>query len=131
MSDAVRVGRIILISAFTISGFAHLFTSEVFLPLMPPVFPEPLNWIYVSGGMELIAALLLAMKIQGGPSLAFITLLAVWPGNWWMAIEFTSSDDPLAAAIAWLRLPLQLPLIYFALKSPVEVYFKPPRATAS
>jgi Predicted membrane protein len=135
MSSAVKVGRVILIFAFTLSGFAHLFTPEVFLPLMPPIFPEPMNWIYISGAMELIAALLLALKIQGGPTLAFVTLLAVWPGNWWMAIEFTQSGDVAGAVFAWARLPLQLFLFYFALKSPVEVYFKVPkkqqRVTAS
>ena len=131
MSDAVKVGRVILIVAFTVSGFAHLFAADLFLPLMPPIFPEPLNWIYVSGAMELLAALLLAMKIQGGPLLAFVTLLAVWPGNWWMAIEATAGDDLVATIIAWARLPLQLPLLYFAWKSPVEVYFKTPKATAS
>ncbi|MDR9444444.1 MAG: hypothetical protein RI530_05830 [Microbacteriaceae bacterium] len=121
MNNAVRVGRVILIFAFTLSGFAHLFVAEMFLPLMPPVFPEPLNWIYVSGAMELIAALLLALKIQGGPTLAFITLLAVWPGNWWMAIEATADGDALLATISWIRVPLQLPLFVFALRSPVEV----------
>lgn len=131
MTNAVKVGRVILIFAFTFSGFAHLFAAEMFLPLMPPIFPEPLNWIYVSGAMELIAALLLALKIQGGPSLAFITLLAVWPGNWWMAIEATAEGDIGAIVFTYLRLPLQIPLFYFALKSPVEVYFKTPKRAAS
>ena len=131
MTNAVRVGRVILIFAFTLSGFAHLFAAEMFLPLMPPIFPEPLNWIYVSGAMELIAALLLALKIQGGPTLAFITLLAVWPGNWWMAIEATADGDIATIIFTYLRLPLQIPLFYFALKSPVEVYFKTPKRAAS
>lgn len=131
MNNAVKVGRVILIVAFTLSGFAHLFAADMFLPLMPPIFPEPLNWIYVSGAMELIAALLLALKIQGGPTLAFITLLAVWPGNWWMAIEATADGDIATMIFTYLRLPLQIPLFYFALKSPVEVYFKTPRRVAS
>ncbi|HEY7796335.1 MAG TPA: hypothetical protein VIB61_00995 [Microbacteriaceae bacterium] len=131
MTNAVKVGRVILIVAFTFSGFAHLFAADMFLPLMPPVFPEPLNWIYVSGAMELVAALLLALKIQGGPTLAFITLLAVWPGNWWMAIEATADGDIAEIIFTYLRLPLQIPLFYFALKSPVEVYFKTPKRVAS
>jgi len=131
MNNAVKVGRVILIVAFTLSGFAHLFAAEMFLPLMPPVFSEPLNWIYISGAMELIAALLLTLKIQGGPTLAFVTLLAVWPGNWWMAIEATAGGDITTIVISYLRLPLQIPLFYFALKSPVEVYFKTPARTAS
>lgn len=131
MSNSVKVGRVILIFAFTFSGFAHLFAAEGFLPLMPPIFPEPLNWIYVSGAMELVAALLLAMKIQGGPTLAFVTLLAVWPGNWWMAIEATASEDIVMIVISYLRLPLQIPLMYFALKSPVGVYFKTVNRAAS
>jgi uncharacterized membrane protein len=131
MSNAVKVGRVILIFAFTLSGFAHLFVADMFLPLMPPVFPEPVNWIYVSGAMELVAALLLSLKIQGGPTLAFITLLAVWPGNWWMAIEATADEDIAAIVFSYLRLPLQIPLFYFALKCPVEVYFKTPKRVAS
>jgi hypothetical protein len=64
---------------------------------------------------------LLAMKIQGGPTLAFVTLLVVWPGNWWMAIEATSAGDVGLAIASWIRVPLQLPLFVFALRSPVEV----------
>ena len=131
MTNAVKVGRVILIVAFTLSGFAHLFAADMFLPLMPPIFPDPLNWIYVSGAMELVAALLLALKIQGGPTLAFVTLLAVWPGNWWMAIEATADGDIAEIIFTYLRLPLQIPLFYFALKSPVEVYFKTPKRVAS
>ncbi len=131
MTNAVKVGRAILIVAFTVSGFAHLFAADMFLPLMPPLFPEPLNLIYISGAMELVAALLLVLKIQGGPTLAFMTLLAVWPGNWWMAVEATAEGDIAAIVFSYLRLPLQLPLFYFALKSPVEVYFKTPKRVAS
>jgi uncharacterized membrane protein len=44
-------------------------------------------------------------------------LLAVWPANIWFAFDSLGSSDPWLIVAAWLRLPLQLPLIYFAVKS--------------
>jgi hypothetical protein len=43
-------------------------------------------------------------------------LLAVWPANIWYAFDVSSQGLNWQTAIAWLRLPLQIPLIYAAIR---------------
>ena len=86
---------------------------------MPPWLPEPMLLIYLSGIAELAAALGLVLKQRWAPLLTALTLLAVWPANWWFAFESLDGDLLLAVA-AWVRLPLQIPLIIWALRSPVQ-----------
>ncbi|MEP6625948.1 MAG: hypothetical protein ABJC79_15985 [Acidimicrobiia bacterium] len=53
----------------------------------------------------------------GGASLA--TILAVWPANWQVALDGGMPDakPPMdSAAVSWARLPLQLPMLWGALK---------------
>ena len=114
------VGTKFLIAIFFISGSFHLITPEVFLPLMPPVLPEPILLIYLSGIAELVCAVGLAMRLFWAPWATVAVLLAVWPGNWWFAIDSISSRELWVSVLAWLRLPLQIPLFYFALKSPIK-----------
>jgi uncharacterized membrane protein len=49
-------------------------------------------------------------------------LVAVWPGNVTMAVAWQGSDKISAQmkAVAWARLPLQLPLIRWAWRSPTS-----------
>lgn len=75
--------------------------------------------IYLSGVAELAAALGLLLKLRWAPIFTALTLVAVWPANWWFAFDSLGGDLGLAVA-AWLRLPLQIPLIVRALRSPVK-----------
>lgn len=74
------------------------------------------TWTYVSGACELTSAALLARertrRIGGWAAAA--TIVGVYPANVQMAI-----DNPPRTALgvgSWLRLPLQLPMIAWALK---------------
>lgn len=87
--------------------------------LMPPWLPEPILLIYLSGIAELIAAIGLLLRQRWAPIFTVLVLFAVWPANWWFAIDALSSNPDIALA-AWLRLPLQIPLIWWALRSPVK-----------
>lgn len=113
------IGSWIVVILFTLSGVLHLVNPEAFLWLMPPWLPEPTLLIYLSGVAELLAAAGLLLKQRWAPIFTVLVLLAVWPANWWFAIDVLSSNPDLALA-AWLRLPLQLPLLWFAYKSPVK-----------
>jgi uncharacterized membrane protein len=115
-----QVGSKVVIGAFLISGTLHLITPTQFLPLLPDWTPYPLALVYISGIAELVAAIGLIAKLRWAPVFTALVLLAVWPANWWAAIEATSNGEIAIAVIAWLRLPLQLLLIYWALKSPVR-----------
>ena len=90
-----------------------------FLWLMPPWLPEPVLLILLSGIAELAAALGLVLKQRWAPIFTALTLIGVWIANWWFAFESLGGDMTLAV-VAWLRLPLQIPLIIWALRSPVR-----------
>jgi uncharacterized membrane protein len=102
------------------SGTFHLIAPAQFMPLLPDWTPCPLALVYLSGIAELLAAIGLIAKLRWAPIFTSLVLLAVWPANWWVAIEATNNAEIATAVVAWLRLPLQLPLIYWALKSPVR-----------
>ena len=103
-----------------VSGTLHLIAPAQFLPLLPDWTPYPLALVYISGIAELVAAIGLIAKLRWAPIFTTLVLLAVWPANWWAAIEAANNGETAIAVIAWLRLPLQLLLIYWALKSPVK-----------
>jgi uncharacterized membrane protein len=104
---------------FLTSGVLHLVNPSAFVWLMPPWLPLQTELIVISGVMELAAAIGLIFKQRWAPILTILTLLAVWPANWWFAIDSLTAN-PDIALIAWLRLPLQLPLLWFAWKAPVS-----------
>ncbi len=115
-----QVGSKVVIGAFLVSGTFHSIAPAQFMPLLPDWTPYPLVLVYLSGIAELLAAIGLIAKLRWAPIFTGLVLLAVWPANWWVAIEATNNAEIATAVIAWLRLPLQLPLIYWALKSPVK-----------
>lgn len=113
------IGSWVIVVIFTLSGVLHLVNPAGFLWLMPPWLPEPILLVYLSGIAELAAAAGLLLKLRWAPIFTALTLIAIWPANWWFAIDSLSGDPGLAIA-AWLRLPLQIPLIIWALRSPVK-----------
>ena len=112
------IGSWIVIAAFTASGILHLVNPSAFLFLLPEWTPEPMLLIYLSGVAELASALGLLLRKNWGRYLTIATLLAIWPANWWFAID-ALSGDPMLAVVAWLRLPLQIPLVVWAWRNPV------------
>lgn len=85
---------------------------------MPPWLAFQTELIIVSGIAELVAVVGLLLKLRWAPVFTALVLLGVWPANWWFAIDSLGSGDVWLAVAAWLRLPLQIPLIIWALKSP-------------
>ena len=110
----------ILIFAFLVSGVSHLVAPELFLGIMPPILPEPKLLVYLSGIAEIVCAVGLLLRNRFAPVATALVLLAVWPANWWFAIDALDSNDFWLILVAWIRLPLQIPLIWIALKSPIK-----------
>ncbi len=74
-------------------------------------------WTYVSGAAELgVAAAVAAPRTRGvGAALAALLFVAVYPANIQMAVDW--ADRPLLQRLlAFGRLPLQIPLIWLALR---------------
>ena len=109
----------VLAAIFGVSGIGHLLRPGAYDALIPPFLPAPGAIIAISGVAELICAVgLLRRDRWAGPTSAAL-LVAVFPGNVWFALATTStaaSAGPLVVA-SWLRLPVQLPLIWAALQS--------------
>ncbi|MEY2698091.1 MAG: hypothetical protein RL720_47 [Actinomycetota bacterium] len=117
-----RIGSWIVIALFAASGVLHLVTPGGFLWLMPPELSETTNLvlIYASGVVELLCALGLLQRWPWAPMLTVLTLLAVWPANIWYAFDQLGSDNTALVIASWVRLPLQIPLLWWAWKSPVK-----------
>ncbi len=111
-----RWARLGLAAIFTASGTLHLVRPELYLPLLPDILPAHHALIVISGAAELAcAAGLIAHTRWAGPA-SVALLLAILPGNIHFAL--VTAADPQAPAWlvvgAWLRVPLQLPLIWAA-----------------
>jgi uncharacterized membrane protein len=102
-----------------ISGLIHLGKPEVYEPIMPKLVPAHREVIFASGVAEILcAAGLLVTRLRkpaGWASAAL--LLAVYPANLKMAGDAAQTDSTRFKAIAWGRLPLQVPMIRTALKA--------------
>ena len=106
----------LLAGIFTVSGVTHLVKPEVFEPLMPGWVPRHHEVIVWSGIAELAcAAGLVAPATRRGAGIASaLVLLGVFPGNLKMAVDASRTRSTKFKAIAYCRLPLQLPLIRIA-----------------
>ncbi|MBA2299289.1 MAG: DoxX family protein [Chloroflexi bacterium] len=114
-----RWAPLALAALFAGSGVLHLIRPEMFRPLVPATLPAPDAIVAISGLAELIcAAGLVTHRSWAGLSSAAL-LVAVFPGNVQFALDQTAAPggDPRVIAAAWLRLPLQVPLIWAALQA--------------
>ncbi|MBL7495625.1 DoxX family protein [Frankia sp. CNm7] len=113
-----RPGPRMVTGALLASGVIHLVRPSVFEPLIPRALPRPREIVYASGVAELVcAAGLIAKTSWAGPASAAL-LVGVWPGNLQMALDATTRArdggrprDVALAAVAWARMPLQVPMI--------------------
>ena len=109
----------LLAGIFAVSGVLHLTRPQVYEPLMPAFVPAHREVILGSGVAELLcAAGLLHPRTRSTAGWASAALLvAVYPGNLKMAADAARSRSTRFKAIAFARLPLQLPMIRAALRA--------------
>ena len=97
---------------FITAGIMHFVISEFFVRIVPPIFPYPLFWVYLSGVFEIVLGIMLVIpRYTRAAAWGLIALLIlVFPANIYMAMNpqiFTEYSP----AKLYLRLPLQLVLI--------------------
>lgn len=116
------LGTKIIIFLFLLSGSFHLINPGVFQALVPPVLGGQNFWIFLSGILEIICAIGLLTRQKWAPKFTALVLFVIWVGNWWYAIDVTFNLESSWFLIlgSWLRLPLQIPLIQWALRTPVK-----------
>ncbi|HEY4021413.1 MAG TPA: hypothetical protein VGM75_22180 [Pseudonocardiaceae bacterium] len=102
------------------SGVLHFATPKPYDSIVPRALPgSARTWTYLSGVAELMVASALAVprfrRLSG--LLAALLFIAVFPANVQMAIDYQRSGKPLPVRLmAFGRLPLQVPLVLWALR---------------
>ncbi len=100
---------------YLVAGINHFWNPGFYEPIMPPFLPYHLTLIYISGACEIIFAILLLPRSTRKTAawLIIIFLIAVFPANIQMAVNYYSENDP-RLWFALVRLPLQAVLILWA-----------------
>ena len=103
------------------SGVLHLVRPEAYDAFMPDWITNPVAVNAAAGVVELACAYgLITRRRWAGPVTA-VTLLAVWPSNLQFALDASAESGvtSLKAVLAWVRMPLQIPMIW-AVLAPVD-----------
>lgn len=95
------------------AGTLHFLAPAFFDQLVPAFLPEPRLWTYASGVAELgvAAAVLVPRTRERGALAAALLFVAVFPANVQHVVQAEGTEQLLAL----LRLPLQVPLVLWAL----------------
>jgi len=110
------IARIVLALLFIAAGLFHLLLPSTYVAIMPPYLPAHLALVYVSGLCEMLGGfgLLFNAPIRRIAAWGLVALLiAVFPANLNMALHHANFPTIPVWAL-WLRLPLQLPMIWWA-----------------
>jgi uncharacterized membrane protein len=107
---------------YVVAGVLHFVVPELYVQIVPPVFPAALALVYLSGLAEIAVGigLLLPRTRRYGAWATVALLVAIFPANVYMATHgvviegLPGGGDP-SAAVRWGRLPLQGVLILWAL----------------
>lgn len=119
LSGAQMIGRSLLAVLFIVAGILHFVIPQVYLKIMPPYLPWHSALLSISGAAEILGGLgLLApmLIVRHAAAWGLVALLvSVLPANIYMATEHLPIPGIMGQSWAqWLRIPLQIPLIYWA-----------------
>jgi uncharacterized membrane protein len=112
------IGLGLFASIFLVSGFLHFFHPAPYMRIMPPALPWPRALVLISGAAEFLggAGLLLRKFRRAAAYGLTLLLVAVFPANIYMAAAHVAFPGFMGEAwVQWARLPLQIPLIAWAL----------------
>jgi len=106
---------------YVFAGVFHFVVPELYVQIVPPVFPAPLALVYLSGVAEIGVGIgVLLPRTRRYAAWATIALLvAIFPANIYMAthgvvIEGAPGGGDPSGLARWARLPLQGVLILWA-----------------
>jgi uncharacterized membrane protein len=107
-----------LAALLAVAGAGHFAAPAFFDAMIPEALPgEPRTWTHASGVAELGVAAALAVprtRRLGGYAAAAL-FVAVFPANVQMALDW-SDRSLVERAVAYARLPLQVPLVWWAVR---------------
>ncbi|MBC8102724.1 MAG: DoxX family protein [Cytophagales bacterium] len=111
------VSRGLLAAVFVFAGVMHFVAPRAYVSVMPPYLPNPRALVAASGVCEIVGGVgvLLGQPARRWAGWGLIALLlAVFPANIEIARRgATFGETQIAPLWGWLRLPLQVPLIWW------------------
>lgn len=117
-------GARLLLALFAGSGTLHLVRPAVYEQMVPPWLPAQRALVYASGVAELLcgAGLLHARTRPAAGWASAALLVAVFPANVQMAVDARrgparGGGGAAYRGLTYARLPLQVPLVAFALQA--------------
>ncbi|ADW70031.1 DoxX family protein [Granulicella tundricola MP5ACTX9] len=110
-----QIGRVILAVVFVVAGVLHFVLTPVYVRIVPGYLPSPVLLVHISGICEVLGGIgLLVPRVSRVAAWGLVALLvAVFPANVTMVLD-TGRFPGIPLWAAWVRLPLQLPLIWWA-----------------
>jgi uncharacterized membrane protein len=117
MSRDYKPGRILMGALYVTAGVLHFLITRRYVAIVPPYLPSPRTLVLISGAAEIAGGVGVLVPI---PPVCRVSawglvalLVAVMPANVYMVTGHQNFPN-IPIWIAWLRLPLQIPLIYWA-----------------
>ena len=105
----------LLAGLLTVTGSLHFIAPKPYAEIVPDQLPSPYGLVYASGVAELLCAAGLAVprtrRVTAWATAALF--VAVFPANVQMALD-AADRSALYQAGVWARLPLQVPLVVWA-----------------
>jgi uncharacterized membrane protein len=97
------------------AGINHFWHPVDYIKIMPSYLSYPAELVFISGVFEILCGILLipSKTRRAGAWLAILLLIAVFPANIQMAINYYNTGNP-DLWIAIIRLPVQIFLIWWA-----------------
>lgn len=128
---AARIGMAL---AMAFAGISHLLLPTPFVQHLPGWVPLREELVFLTGLLEIALGLALLLR-QPWQRLAGLALagylVAVFPANVYVAVAEVEVDGQPGGAYAWLRLPLQLLFIAWALWSTRRIESPAPDSPAT
>lgn len=112
--------RLALAAGMAVAGVAHLVAPVPFIQHLPDIIPSRDAIVFVSGLVEIAFGVLLLGPARYRAVVGILLagyLVAVFPGNLYVAIAGVDVEGQPGGLYSWLRLPLQAVFIWLALWS--------------
>jgi uncharacterized membrane protein len=115
MRTARSTGRYLMGAMYMAAGIGHFIATRAYAQAMPDYLPGHHDLVLISGAAEIAGGLggLVPPTRRAAAWGLVLLLIAVWPANLWMA-QHPEQFPGVPDWALWLRLPLQLPLIWWA-----------------